>query len=323
MFRLLAIILAVTFATANPGLAQSLAAWQSEFPNGDFSKNSVPYREFEYDGNTRDSIPPIYEPAYLPVAQATQYGDFEPVISVAINGDARAYPLQIMLWHEIVNDIIGGEPLLITYCPLCNSGVVFSRRVDQQILTFGNTGRIRNLDMVMFDHGSESWWQQFTGTAIMGSRTGDRMELIASRLESFEAFRIREPDGRVLVPNNPRARPYGTTPFAGMDSRRASLRFSRWPLPDGINPMQYVGVVGDKAWPLSRLRDRENLSEAGLKFSWSAGRNSLHDTRQISQGRDLGNVTVQNSDGSDAVYDVVFAFAFSAFIPGGEWVLGD
>ncbi len=320
---MLAIILSLTFAFANFAPAQSLSAWQSEFPKGDFSENSVPYREFEYDGNTRDSIPPIYDPKYLPVAQADQYGDFEPVISVNINGDARAYPLQIMLWHEIVNDTIGGEPLLITYCPLCNSGVVFSRQVNGQVLDFGNSGRLRHLDMVMFDHQSESWWQQFTGTAIMGSRTGDKMELIPSRLESFSAFRAREPQGLVLVPNNARARPYGTTPFAGMDSRRASKRFSKWPLPKGINPMQYVVVVGERAWTLSRLRETKKLKEAGLEFSWTAGRNSLHDSRDIAKGRDLGNVIVQNSDGSDAVYDVVFAFAFSAFIPGGEWMLGN
>ena len=321
MFRILAITLAASLASANLAPAQSILAWESEFPKGDFSETSVPYRDFEYDGNTRDSIPPIYDPVFVPVAQATQFGDFEPVISVTINGDARAYPLQIMLWHEIVNDTIGGEPLLITYCPLCNSGVVFSRRVGGQILTFGNTGRIRHMDMVMFDHDSESWWQQFTGTAIMGARTDQKMEFLPSRLESLERFRAREPAGRVLVPNNARARPYGTTPFAGMDSGRASRRFSRWPLPDGINALQYVVVVGDNAWPLSRLRDAINLSEAGLNFSWTAGRNSLHDSRKISRGRDLGNVTVQNPDGSDAVYDVVFAFAFAAFIPDGNWML--
>jgi hypothetical protein len=244
------------------------------------------------------------------------------VISIAINGDARAYPLQIMLWHEIVNDTIGGQPLLITYCPLCNSGVVFSRQVGAQVLTFGNTGRIRHLDMVLFDHESESWWQQFTGTAIMGARTGQTMQMVPSRLESLAKFRAREPGGQVLVPNDARARPYGTTPFAGMDSGRASRRFSEWPLPDGINPMQYVVVAGAKAWPLARIRDAGTLSEAGLRLSWTKGRNSLHDTRQIAQGRDLGNVVVQNADGSDAVYDLVFAFAFAAFVPGGQWMLG-
>ena len=322
MLRLQAFTLAVALAWGNLALAQSILAWQSEFPQGDFTEKSVPYREFEDDGNTRDSIPPIYDPVFVPVAQATQFGDFEPVISVTVNGDARAYPLQIMLWHEIVNDIVGGEPLLITYCPLCNSGVVFSRRVGKQILTFGNTGRIRHLDMVMFDHDSESWWQQFTGTAIMGARTGQKMDFLPSRLESLERFRAREPAGRVLVPNNARARPYGTTPFAGMDSGRASRRFSQWPLPGGINPLQYVVVVGDMAWPLARIRDAEELTEAGLNFTWASGRNSLHDTRQISRSRDLGTVSVHTSDGNQAIYDIVFAFAFAAFIPDGLWMMG-
>ena len=283
----------------------------------------VSYREIEFDGNTRDSIPPIDNPLYVKVANASQYGDFEPVISVTVNGDARAYPLQLMLWHEIVNEVIGGQALLITYCPLCNSGVVFSRQLGGRTLDFGNSGRLRNLDMVMYDRQTESWWQQFNGTAIIGTLSGQVMEQIPSRLESLAQFRDRAPEGLVLVPNNPRARPYGTTPFAGMDSRRASRRFSQWPLPAGVNPMQYVVVADGKAWPLSRIRDAGSLSEAGLRFSWQAGRNSLHDTRTIAKGRDLGTVTVQNADGGDAVYDLVFAFAFAAFVPDGDWMLGN
>ncbi len=147
--------------------------------------------------------------------------------------------------------------------------------------------------------------------------------MILSRLEAFAAFRAREPQGQVLIPNSARARPYGTTPFAGMDSRRASHWFSKWPLPKGINPMQYVVVVGDRAWPLARLHDAEDLSKAGLEFSWVAGRNSLHDNRNISKERDLCNVNVLNSDGTDAVYGTVFAFAFSAFIPDRQWMPGN
>ena len=323
MFRLIFIAIFSLSFWASPALAQSLAQWAQEFPKGDFSQAIVPLKEIEYDGNVRDSIPPIDNPRYVNVRQAEQYGDFEPVISVTIGSDARAYPLQLMLWHEIVNDVIGGKPLLVTYCPLCNSGVVFSRNLNGQLLDFGNSGRLRNLDMVMYDRQTESWWQQFTGTAIIGSLSGQKMQQIPSRLESLASFREREPDGLVLVPNNPNARPYGTTPFAGMDSRRASRRFSKWPLPDGINPMQYVVVANGKAWPLNRLKDAGTLSEDGLRFTWSAGRNSLHDSRKIAKGRDLGTVLVQDASGADVVYDVVFAFAFAAFVPGGDWMLGN
>ncbi|MFV2002211.1 MAG: DUF3179 domain-containing (seleno)protein [Paracoccaceae bacterium] len=327
MLRSLTIIitLGLTLGLVSPlaAHAQSVSNWQSEFPNTDFSKISVPLSEIDDDGNRRDSIPPIYTPKFLPVDQATQYGEFEPVISVTINGEARAYPLQILLWHEMVNDVVGGTPLLVTYCPLCNSGLVFSRILDGETVIFGNTGRLRRLDMIFFDFRGESWWQQITGTAIIGDRVGQKLTLLPSRIESMDAFLKREPAGLVLVPNDPNARPYGQTPFAGIDTGPAPRQFSQWPLPDGINPAQYVVVVGEKAWPLARIRDAKKLREAGLTFSWTAGRNSIHDTRQISEGRDLGNVTVQNADGSDAVYDLVFAFAFSAFIPDGEWMLGN
>lgn len=323
MLRALAITIVALNFWALAASAQSFVEWAKEFPKADFSKSTIPYRDIEFDGNTRDSIPPIDNPIYVTANETSRYADFEPVISVEITGDARAYPLQLMLWHEIVNEVIGGKPLLITYCPLCNSGIVFSRIVGDQILDFGNSGRLRNLDMVMYDRQTESWWQQFTGSAIIGKLSGQTMQQLPSRLESIASFRERHPEGLVLVPNNPDARPYGSTPFAGMDTRRASARFSRWPLPSGINPMQYVVVVGQRAWPLSRLRKTKKLDEAGLTFSWTAGRNSLHDNRDISRGRDLGTVSVQNSDGSDAIYDVVFAFSFSAFIPDGQWMLGN
>ncbi len=96
----------------------------------------------------------------------------EPVISVIINGDARAYPLHILLWHEIVNETISGVPGLVPYCPLCNSGVAFDRRLGGRTLNFGNTGRTRHFDMVMYDKETEGWWQQFLGEALIGSLTG-------------------------------------------------------------------------------------------------------------------------------------------------------
>ena len=320
----LLILLFVAF-WAQGAFAQSLADWAREFPKGDFAVTEIPFREIEFDGNTRDSIPPIDDPQYIPVADADQYGEFEPVITVNINGDARAYPLQIMLWHEIVNDVIGGEPLLVSYCPLCNSGVVFDRRVDGQLLDFGNTGRIRHLDMVMYDRQTESWWQQFTGGAIIGELTGLKMELVPSRFESMSSFRARHPDGLVLVPNDPGARPYGTTPFQGMESfARSSSRFNQWPLPEGVNATQYMVVANGRAWPVERIREAGILEEAGLTFEWTGEiRNSLHDSRQISRGRELSNIVVKNPDGSDAPHDIVFAFSFSAFVPDGEWMLGN
>ncbi len=317
--RLFLILLMLLLPQLAP--AQTLSGWEREFPKADFSKSMIAFDEIESDGNTRDSIPPVFEPKYVLAELVKEVGEFEPVLTVERNGDARAYPLRIMLWHEIVNETVGGDPLLITYCPLCNSGVVYHRGIEGRLLTFGNTGRLRYLDMVMYDHQTESWWQQFSGRAIIGKLFGAELTPLPSRVESFAEFRARHPNGQVLVPTDDSARPYGMTPFASMDTRRASRRFSKWPVPRSLSPMDYVVVVGDRAWPLDRVREAGRLVEEGVTLEWRAGRNSLHDSQRIAQGRDLGSVEVTDQSGELVVHDLVFAFAFAAFLPDGDWML--
>jgi len=247
----------------------------------------------------------------------------EPVISIEINGDIRAYPLRILLWHEIVNDVVGGVPVLISYCPLCNSSVVFSRIVDGKVMNFGNTGRLRHFDMVMYDKETESWWQQFSGDAIIGEMTGNQLTALPSQLESFELFKGDAPDGKVLIPNDPKARAYGTTPYVRMDSRDdAASRFPAYDLPKGVLPLERVVVVGNQAWPLKVLAEKRRIVTNDLILTWSEGQNSIHDLRWIPFARDVGNVTVERFMGvkrQGAVYDVTFAFAFAAFRPNGIW----
>lgn len=295
--------------------------WVGEFPNTDFSKTNIDFDEIITDGPRRDQIPPIFDPQYVPIKDASGIGETEPVVSVIINGDARAYPLRILLWHEIVNDTIGGVPVLVSYCPLCNSGVVFDRRVGGETLVFGNTGRIRHFDMVMYDRNTESWWQQFLGESIIGELTGQRMELIPARLESVAKFRERAPEGQLLVPENDRARSYGLTPYVRFDSQ-SPRALARYGLPDGITPVQRVVVVGKEAWMLDLLREQGRHEAGDLIFNWEPGQNSIHDKRVIAEGRDVGNVIVQRQvDGKlvDVPYDVVFAFSFRAFHPNGKF----
>ncbi|WP_421723093.1 DUF3179 domain-containing protein [Bauldia sp.] len=319
--RLLAAVVAIALSV--PAFAEAPADWQREFPNTDFSRASVPFDEIDFDGARRDTIPPIHDPQYIPAAEATDIGPLEPVIGVVVDGDARAYPLRIMLWHEIVNDTVGGVPVLVSYCPLCTSGVVFDRRVGDQTLTFGNTGRIRHFDMVMYDHETESWWQQFSGGAIVGDLTGAEMKLVPSRLESLTQFRKRAPDGLVLVPNDPDARPYGTTPYARMERGDFPEAAALQGLPSGVRPLDYAVIVDERAWPLKRLMEETEIAESDLILTWGAGRNSLHDSVVIADGRDLGNVVVRDASGAEVAHDVAFAFAFSAFVPDGTWMTGE
>ncbi|MDA0369614.1 MAG: DUF3179 domain-containing protein [Proteobacteria bacterium] len=286
------------------------AAFRAEFPQTDFSKMSIDFDEIVTDGPRRDDIPPIHEPKFVAVAEA-DIGPQEPVIGIVINGDARAYPLRILLWHEIVNDVVGGVPVLVSYCPLCNSGVVFDRRLDGRVLKFGNTGRIRYFDMVMYDIETQSWWQQFLGEAIVGNLTGARLNPLPARLESVAAFRERAPQGKLLVPNDARIRPYGASPYVGFENETPRA-VSGYGLPDGIRPLDRVVIVGKEAWPLAQVRSAGVVRVGDLEIRWTPGQNSIHDKRTIAQSRDVGNVVVQRG-GVDVPYDVTFAFAHRAF----------
>jgi len=304
----------------NPGKPER--AWFKEFPDTDFKKTSIKFDTIVTDGPKRDQIPPIHNPKYIDAKDDTELGKLEPVLSVVINGDARAYPLRIMLWHEIVNDTIGGVPVLVSYCPLCNSGVVFDRRVGDKTLTFGNTGRIRHFDMVMYDQQTESWWQQFLGEAIVGDLTGHSMKLLPARLESLEKFLERAPNGKLLVPNNVRARPYGRSPYQGMERAGAFSPFAQYDLPRGVAAMDRVVIVGNEAWKVQDIRDKKRLTQGDLIFTWEPGQNSLHDHQIIAKGRDVGNVIVKKKTASgeeDFPYDLTFAFAFKAFRPDGTF----
>ena len=170
------------------------ARWQSEWPRTDFSKHIVPFSEIKSGGPPRDGIPSIDTPRFERLDQGkaqgwiARLGEMEPVITLSINGDARAYPLRVLIWHEIVNDTVDGTSVAVTYCPLCNAALVFESLAGGQTLTFGTTGKLRNSDLVMYDRQTETWWQQFTGEAIVGMLAGRQLRLIPSRLESFARF---------------------------------------------------------------------------------------------------------------------------------------
>ena len=305
--------LLATQAAANPD------SWKYEWPNTDFTKHSVDYNEVLSGGPPKDGIPSIDDPKFVPVAEMSELTDNEPVIGLTIDGDARAYPLRILTWHEIVNDTVGGVPVAVTYCPLCNAAIVFDRRLDGKAVEFGTTGKLRNSDLVMYDRESESWWQQFLGEAIVGERLGTQLQVLPARLESWARFKARHPDGKVQVPNNPGLRRYGANPYVGYDGGGLPFLY-RGSYPEGIEPMARVVAVGDEAWALDLLRDKGQIDSGNLVLSWEPGQNSALDTRAISEGRDVGNVIVQRKgvDGlQDEAYDVTFAFVFHAFRPDG------
>jgi hypothetical protein len=167
----------------------------------------------------------------------------------------------------------------------------------------------------MYDRQTESWWQQFSGEAIVGDLAGQQLKVIPSRLESFENFRIRAPRGKVLVPNDPDARAYGSNPYIGYD--RSSLPFLyKGITPKGVPPMMRVVAVGDEAFALPLLMSKPVIESGSLEISWTSGQLSALDDARIDRGKDVGNVVVTRN-GVDVPYVVTFAFAFFAFNPNG------
>ena len=137
-------------ALRNAGI--SARGWET-----DFSRHTVPYGEILSGGPPRDGIPPIDDPRFTTPEDASKWlGDQEPVIAFELNDDARAYPLQILTWHEIVNDVVGGVPVSATFCPLCNAAIVFDRRLDGVVYDFGTSGKLRKSDLIMWDRQTES-----------------------------------------------------------------------------------------------------------------------------------------------------------------------
>ena len=311
------VLLVTTSAAADP------ERWKYAWPETDFTKHSVDLKSIRSGGPPRDGIPSIDEPVFVDVANVTDLAQHEPVISLEIDGDARAYPLRILMWHEIVNDVVGGIPAAITYCPLCNAAIVFDRRFDGRVLEFGTTGHLRNSDLVMYDRQTESWWQQYTGDAIVGELTGSTLTLIASRLTSWERFRDAHPVGQVLVPNDPRARNYGVNPYTGYDSRPAPFLY-RGELPEGIAPLERVVAVGERAWSFEHLRAVKRIDAGDFVIRWEPGQSSALDASMVALGRDVGNITVRTKDDppEDMPHHVTFAFVFHAFQPDAEIVLG-
>ncbi len=312
---------------ALPLMGQAAAAkgeppfWKNEWPRTDFTRSNVDWTEILSGGVPKDGIPALSGPSFLKASAETRLEPSEPVITLKIKGAApRAYPLRYLTWHEIVNDVVAGRPVVVTFCPLCNSGITFDRRVGGQLLEFGVTGKLRNSDMIMYDRQTESWWQQAVGEGIVGKFTDATLTQLPSWMESWQNFREANPDG--LVMDQPRARrAYGRNPYAGYDSSGKPFLYSGESPPHGIKPLARVVKVGNRAWPLDRLRATPRIKEAGVTLSWSPGQSSALDTAVIAKGKQIGDVRVRDDAGRDLPHDVMFAFAFHAFHPDGVWML--
>ena len=226
-----------------------------------FCKHSVDYSEIFSGGQPPDGIPAIYDPVFESVGAADEWLEDEwPVMFFEANGEARAYPLAVMIWHEIVNDEVGGQKVALTFCPLCNSTIAFSSVLnDGTELDFGTTGNLRNSDLIMYDQQTRSWWQQFTGEAIVGQLTGAMLEMLPSQIISWADFKQNYPDSPVLSRATGYERRYGDNPYGGYDNIGGSPFFPVGEYGDELPPVERIVALSigelDVAFPFTRLAE--------------------------------------------------------------------
>ncbi|MBL1197485.1 MAG: DUF3179 domain-containing protein, partial [Chloroflexi bacterium] len=160
----------------------------------DFTRTTVLFSEILSGGPPKDGIPAVDDPKYISTSEADEWlKDVEPIALVEINGQARAFPIQILIWHEIVNAEVGGQPVSVTFCPLCNTAIAFNRELDSLVMDFGTTGRLRFSNLVMYDRQTETWWQQATGEAIIGEQVGKQLEYLPLSMISWQQFKDNYP----------------------------------------------------------------------------------------------------------------------------------
>ena len=275
----------------------------------DFTKHSVPYSEILSGGPPKDGIPAIDEPRFAGVEEADSWLEpQEPVILLQVADRVRAYPIQIIIWHEIVNDTVGGRPITVSFCPLCNTAIAFKSELDGRKLDFGTTGRLRFSNLIMYDRQTESWWQQATGEAIAGEQTGSQLKTISTSLVSWDDVRSNHPNAEVLSRETGYNRSYGENPYAGYDDVDSAPFLYKGPkTPGELPPLARVITVDTEnesvAYPYEVLQKHpatnDAVGEEPIAVLWRKGTASALDKDSIDEGRDVGSAAVfsRNLDG--------------------------
>jgi Protein of unknown function (DUF3179) len=253
-------------------------------------------------GPPPDGIPPLDRPRFHAVGEVDWLAAAEPVAVVELDGRAKAYPLQILVWHEIVNDTVAGVPVAVTYCPLCNTAVSFRRPVvNGTATTFGTSGKLYHSNLVMYDRATGSLWPQALGIAVTGQLTGRRLQRVATQLVAWRDFRAGFPDGQVLSRDTGHQRPYGQNPYPlyDRDGGQPLLFDGR---PDQRLPAveRVLGLSQDDrhlAVPYPRLAAQANGGVAAVNLElagepvlvlWRSGATSALDRDSIAASRNVG-----------------------------------
>lgn len=260
-------------------------------------------------GAGRDAIPAINGPRYWTLEEAVEvYTDNVPLVQVNLNGDVRGFPLEILTWHEIVNDTIGGVPVTVTFCPLCNTAIAFESQIGEDILVFGVSGLLRNSDLVMYDRKTESLWQQSSGRAIVGTMVGARLKYVPASVVTVGQLRAAYPDALVMSRDTGWFRAYGQNPYQGYDNPERGgpygFFFDRDTIDERLPPAErVVSIEGPSgaaiAYAWSRLEQEMVLHDSfdgiDLVVFWTPGALSILDAGILRDGREVGTTAVFES----------------------------
>jgi len=187
---------------------------QGEVQETDGVLHSIPLGDIITGNPAKDGIPSIDDPSYESVGAADLYLDDNGFgLAVEVAGSYRYYPYQILVWHEIVNDTFNGQDLLVTYCPLCYTGIVFEREVADEAVEFGTSGKLYNSNLLMYDRKTDSLWSQAMGEAVVGELTGATLTLYPSLTVSWADFKSEHPSAQVLSRNTGFDRDYTSDPY--------------------------------------------------------------------------------------------------------------
>jgi len=330
-------------APRDDGLPSGLETFRS--PDPSLPPPTIDLSVLRSGGPPPDGIPSIDAPEFHTASTVDYLDDDDPVIALEIDGDARAYPLEILIWHELVNDTVGGVPVSVAYCPLCNSVTVYEREIDGRVLDFGVSGLLYNSSLVMYDRQTETLWSHFTGQPLHGALVDSELVSLPATIVGFDTWRREHPDGLVLNRNTGASRNYGVNPYPGYDDVDATPFLFEGDVDGRYTAMtRVVGVETDDgaaaaAFPLLELRTAgvmsTTLGEREVVAFWLPGATSALDTEAVGDGVDVGTtgvfdpeldgrtLTFSSATGEDGTPVIVDAETGSTWSIFGEAVAGE
>ena len=296
--------------------------YRRQWSQTDFSQKSVPLSAIVDLPGAKPRAFAIDAPKFRPNDPRDFFEDDSPVIVIKNHNKTRAYPLSLILYHEVVNDEINGIPIAVSYCGLSNNTAVYERTVGNIVLDFAPTGKMYKSNTLLCDKNTQSWWCQFTGEALVGRYTQTTLKSFPHFLLPYSQYKKFDPEGEVLTPTKKSLYEYGTTPFIQYDSQ-PKAPFYRFPYEEGaISPMRYVVDVGGYAITLDYIKQCKQLQLGNFILSYHEGMPSVLDEKRIISSRDIGYVSAKNDTGETLPLRMPLAFAYRAFNPDKEIISG-